>query len=177
MGSSERELVTFFRTKIDPNTQPELARKAIESRKKVSSETGYVMKFGERSHRALTVYDAYELGGKGYPVSESVLDSLPAYIRAELERDGNVQILTHYDTAKGEFTDTSLASEPTLYELFVRIAIFLDHGLSLHESTDYLAVEELNQYSIEQWASIRGVGIDAVQGNIREAEEQLDDIL
>jgi hypothetical protein len=177
MGSSERELVTFFRTKIDPNTQPELARKAIKSRKKVSSETGYVMKFGERSHRALTVYDAYELGGKAYPVSKSVLDSLPAYIRADLERDGNVQILTHYDTAKGEFMDTSLADEPTPDELIARMGAFLDHGLSLHETMDYLAVEELGHYSVEQWASIRDVGTEAVQLNIREAEEQLGDIL
>jgi hypothetical protein len=170
-------LVTFFRTKIDPNTQPELARKAIESRKKVSSETGYVMKFGERSHRALTVYDTYELGGKGYPVSKSVLDSLPAYIRAELERDGNVQILTHYDTANSEFTDTSLADEPTPDELIARMGAFLDHGLSLHETMDYLAVEELGHYSVEQWASIRNVRPDSVLEHIRDTGEEIEDIL
>lgn len=95
MKSTERELVTLFRTKaIDPDNQPELARQMLESRTKVASETGFMMKFGERSHRAVTVYDAYDLGGQGYPVSENALESLPAYIRATLERDGVVQILT-----------------------------------------------------------------------------------
>jgi hypothetical protein len=178
MGSSERELVTLFRTEaVDPNSQPELARKILESRKKVGSETNYFMVFGERSHRALSVHDARDLGGDGYPVSETALDSLPAYVRADLERDGNVQILAHYDTAKSEFTDASLADEPTADELIIRMALFHNHGLTTHEIEDYLAVKEIGRYSDEQWASIRGVGTKAVRSNIREAEEQLGDIL
>lgn len=174
MGSTERELVTLFRTKtVDPDSQPELARTLLESRTKVSSETGYMMKFGERSHRAFTVFDAYDLGGEGYPVSESALDSLPAYIRATLERDGVVQILTHYDTAESEFTDISLADEPTSEELIARMALLLGRGLSLHETVDYLVVKELDHYAAEQWASIRGVGVEAVRTNVREAQEQL----
>ena len=73
MASADRELITLFRTRaVDPDTQPELARTLLESRTQVASETGYMMKFGERSHRAFTVFDAYELGGQGYPVSESL---------------------------------------------------------------------------------------------------------
>jgi hypothetical protein len=177
MESADRELITLFETKaVDPNTQPELARQMLESRTKVTSETGYMMKFGERSHRALSVYDAYDLGGQGYPVSESALDSLPAYIRANLERDGNVQILARYDTENSGFTDTSLASEPTPDELIARMALFLSQGLSLHETIDYLAVEELGHYSAEQWASIRNVGLGAVRSNVRHASEVIGDI-
>jgi hypothetical protein len=177
MRSTERELITLFETKaVDPDTQPELARQMLESRTKVASETGYMMKFGERSHRALTVYDAYDLGGQGYPVSETALDSLPAYIRANLERDGNVQILTRYDTENSEFTGTSLASEPTPEEFIVRMALFLDQGLSLHETVDYLVVEELEQYSAEQWASIRGVGIEAIRSNTRHTSEKISEL-
>jgi hypothetical protein len=48
MESTERELVTFYRTKpIDPDSQPELARSFLESRTQVASETGYVMVFGD----------------------------------------------------------------------------------------------------------------------------------
>ena len=174
MGSAERELITLFETRaVDPDNQPDLARQLLESRTKVASETGFMMKFGERSHRAFTVYDAYDLGGDGYPVSESALDSLPAYICAALERDGVVQILTHYDTAESEFTDVSLANEPTPDELIARVALLLGHGLSLHETVDYLVVKELDQYSAEQWASIRSVGVEAVRTNVREAQEQL----
>ena len=177
MGSAERELITLFETTaVDPDTQPELARQMLESRTKVASETGYMMKFGERSHRAVTVYDAYDLGGQGYPVSENALDSLPAYIRANLERDGSVQILAQYDPENSEFTNTSLASEPTPDELIARMAVFLNRGLSLHETIDYLVVEELEQYSAEQWASVRGVGVEAVRSNSRHTSEKIGDL-
>jgi len=135
-----------------------------------------MMKFGERSHRAVTIYDAYDLGVQGYPVSETALDSLPAYIRADLERDGHVQVLAYYDTETGEFTGVSLASEPTSDELIARMALFLSQGLSLHETIDYLAVDELDHYSDEQWASIREVGVGAVRSNIRRANEMIDNI-
>ena len=178
MASADRELITLFQTRaVDPDTQPELARTLLESRTQVASETGYMMKFGERSHRAFTVFDAYELGGQGYPVSESALDSLPAYVLANLERDDVVQILAHYDTDKGAFVDTSLAGEPTPDELIARMALFLGQGLSLHETVDYLAVEELDHYTDEQWASIRRVGTEAVRSNIRQAGERLQDTL
>jgi biotin operon repressor len=42
MASTERELITLFRTKgIDPDSQPKLARQFLESRTKVASETNY----------------------------------------------------------------------------------------------------------------------------------------
>ena len=178
MASADRELITLFRTRaVDPDTQPELARTLLESRTQVASETGYMMKFGERSHRAFTVFDAYELGGQGYPVSETALDSLPAYVLANLERDGVVQILATYDTDESAFRETSLAGEPTPDELIARMALFLGRGLSLHETVDYLAVEELDHYTAEQWASIRRVSTEAVRSNIRQAGERLRDSL
>ena len=133
-----------------------------------------MMKFGDAVQQSLTVYDVLSLPGQSYPVSQTAYESLPAYIRARLERDRVVQILAHYD-ADGRFTESSLADEPTPDELIARIASLLGQGLSLHAVIDYLAVADHDQYTPAQWATIRGVGTEAVRANVRTAREHLSD--
>lgn len=70
------DFITIFRTgSVDPEENPELADKLLESRTQVASETGYMMKFGDQSHSALTPFDIVTLPGQSYPVPESALDS------------------------------------------------------------------------------------------------------
>lgn len=174
MGRSDRELVTLFHTRtIDAQDQPALAQALLETRSNLSSTTGYMMKFGDAAHQLLTVYDVLSLPGQSYPVSQTAYDSLPPYIQAMLERDDVVQILTHYDSTDGIFTETSLADEPDPDELIERVASLLGHGLSLHEAIDYLAVADRDQYPPAQWATIRGVGTEAIRANVRTARESL----
>lgn len=173
MGKSGRQLITFFRTEgIDPDTQPKLAREVLETRTKLTSETSFMMVFGEQHHREVSTYAAYDLGGERYPVSQSAFDSLPPYIRATLERDGAMQILGRYDPDNGEFTDVVPADKPTPEELVDWIAANIGNGLSLHEAVDYLAVEVLDQYTEEEWATVREVGSKAVRSNVLRAEEK-----
>jgi hypothetical protein len=172
MGKSGRQLITFYQTEaINPDTQPRLARRLLEKRTKLTSETGFMMVFGERDHRGISDYAAYDLGGDSYPVSKKTFDSLPPYIRVTLERDGKMQILARYDSDSGKFADVLPADKPTPEELAEWIAANIGNGLSLHEAVDYLIVEEFDHYSEEQWASIRGVSPEAIRSNIRHAEE------
>jgi hypothetical protein len=176
MGQHNRELVTLFDTRaVDAQDQPALAQALLETRSNLSSTTGYMMKFGDAAQQSLTVYDVLSLSGQSYPVSQSAYDSLPPYIRATLERDGVVQILTHYDSTDSIFTKSTLADEPEPAELIARIARLLGHGLSLHEAIDYLAIADRDQYTPAQWATIRGVGTEAVRANVRTARERLSD--
>ena len=173
MGKSGRQLITLFRTEaIDPDNQPELAREVLETRTKLTSETGFMMVFGEQHHRQVSTHTANALGGDPYPVSQSAFDSLPPYIRGTLMRDGSMQILARYDPNAGEFADVWPADEPTPEELVDWVAVNIGNGLSLHEAVDYLAVEELDQYSEEQWATIREVSTEAIHSNVRHAEEE-----
>jgi hypothetical protein len=174
MDQHNRELVTLFSTRaVDAQEQPALAQALLETRSNLSSTTGYMMKFGDAAQQSLTVYDVLSLPGQSYPVSQSAYDSLPPYIRTTLERDGVVQILTHYDATDGIFTESTLADEPAPGELIARIASLLGHGLSLHEAVDYLAVADREQYTPAQWATIRGVGTEAIRSNVRTAHERL----
>jgi hypothetical protein len=176
MGQSNRNLVTLFSTStIDAQAQPALAQALLETRSNLSSTTGFMMKFGDAVQQSLTVYDALALPGQTYPVSQTAYESLPPSIRAMLERDGVVQILTHYDSTDSRFTQSSLADEPAPEALIARIARLLDHGLSLHEAIDYLAVADREQYTPAQWATIRGVGTEAVRANVRTGRERLTD--
>lgn len=172
MGKSDRQLVTLFQVEdIDPDTQPELARKLLKNRTKLTSETGFMMVFGEQHHRKVSTYAAYDLGGDSYPVSQSAFDSLPPYIRATLDRDETAQILARYDPDIGEFIDISPADRPAPEEDLINwIATHIEDG-SLHEAIDYLAVERLDEYSEEQWASIREVNPKAIRSNIRSVKE------
>lgn len=174
MGQSNRDLVTLFNTRtIDAQDQPALAQALLETRSNLSSTTGYMMRFGDPVQQSLTVYDVLSLPGQSYPVSATAYESLPPYIRATLERDGIVQILTHYDSTDGIFTESSLVEEPEPGELIARVASLLGHGLSLHEAIDYLAVADREQYTPAQWATIRGVGTEAIRSNVRTAREHL----
>jgi hypothetical protein len=173
MGKSNRQLITLFEAKdIDPDTQPKLARKLLENRTKLTSETGFMMVFGERNHRKVSTYAAYDLGGDSYPVSQSAFNSLPPYVRATLNRDETAQILAQYDPDIGEFVDISPTDRPAPEEdLIDWIATHIEDGLSLHEAIDYLAVEKLDKYSEEQWASIREVRTRAIRSNVRSVKE------
>ena len=172
MVKSGRQLVTLYREKeVDPDTHPKLARELQENRTQLTSETGFMMVFGDRRHRNVSPFAAYDLGGDSYPVSEPAFDSLPSYIQATLERDGTLQILAHYDPDSGEFVNVILADKPTPGEFIEWIAMNMSHGLSLHETIDYLAVEEFGCYSEEQWASIREVSTEAIHSNVRQAQD------
>ena len=174
MVESGRQLVTFYREEIDPDTHPKLAQELQENRTQLTSETGFMMVFGNQMHRNMSSFAAYDLGGDSYPVSEAALDSLPAHIQAALERDGTHQILAHYDPDSGEFVDVMSADKPTPDEFIEWIAMNMSQGLSLHETLDYLAVEELERYSEEQWASIREVSTEAIHSNIRQARDRIE---
>jgi hypothetical protein len=174
MGQHNRELVTLFGTRaVNAQEQPAIAQALLKTRSNLSSTTGYMMKFGDLSQQSLTVYDVLSLPGQSYPVSVTAYESLPPYIRATLERDSVVQILTHYDSTDSIFTESSLVDEPEPGELIARIASLLGHGLSLHEAVDYLAVADREQYTPAQWATIRGVGTEAIRSNVRTAREHL----
>ena len=171
MVKSGRQLVTFYEVEeIDPETHPKLTQDLREHRTQLSSETGFMMIFGDRRHRNVSIFAAYDLGGDSYPVSKDAFESLPPYLRATLERDGALQILAHYDPDTGEFAGVLPANKPTPEEFVEWIAMNLENGLSLHEAVDYLAVEKLNCYSEDQWASIREVNSEAIHSNIRQVK-------
>lgn len=172
MAKSGRQLVTFCRAEeFDPDANPKLVREVLEKRTQLTSESGFMMVFGEPRHRHVSARTSFILGDNSYPVSEVTYNSLPAYIRAELERDGEIQVLAQYYPDTGEFEDVILPDEPEPDDLFECIALHMDKGLSLHQTIDYLAVEITKTYSDDEWATVREVSTDAIKSNIEVAKE------
>jgi hypothetical protein len=70
------------------------------------------MEFGDISHRGLTPFDVASLHDvPAYPLPHAALESLPAHVRADLERDGAIQLFAVYDRDAHEFEDVALAWE------------------------------------------------------------------
>lgn len=86
----DRGFLTNLRTgSVDRDDYPALAEHLLEGRTQLASETGYLMKFGDVSHRGLTPFDvASPHDVPAYPLARAALESLPAHVRANLERDG-----------------------------------------------------------------------------------------
>jgi nitric oxide reductase NorQ protein len=81
----------------EPVGEPRYRSEGLEP-DELASETGYLMKFGDVSHRGLTPFDVASLHNvPAYPLPEAALESLPAHVRADLERDGAVQMIAVYD--------------------------------------------------------------------------------
>lgn len=106
--TDQYDVITMFATaEIDPDERPELAAALQESRTQVTSQTGYLMRFGDATHRDLTVFDVVSLPIQSYPVSESAFASLPARVRERLADVGGVQIVAKYDPDEGVFQDVA----------------------------------------------------------------------
>ncbi|WP_255152708.1 hypothetical protein [Halorarius halobius] len=172
-SSGGRDFVTIFKTgSVDRDDYPELTEHLLEGRTQLASETGYLMKFGDVSHRGLTPFDVASLHDvPAYPLPHPALESLPAHVRADLEQDGAVQMFASYDRESHQFEDVVLAWEEQ--EFLERIAELIAGDLSLHEAVDWTVVEEAGRYTVAQWADIRGVTEDAVRSNINSAREKL----
>lgn len=156
---------------IDEDEHPELVEEILESRTQPGSQTGYMMRFGDLEHRGLNPFDVISLPGKSYPVSESALDSLPAFVRANLEQDGSVQIIANYDPDEGIFSDVSFKWEER--STIDRIAELMGMGRSLHEAVDWIVVEEEEAFTLAQWADIRGVTDEAIKTSLRTVRRAL----
>lgn len=105
-GRIEYDVITLFATvEVDPEQRPGLAEALRESRTQLSSQTSYLMRFGDASHRELTVFDVVSLPIKSYPVSESAYASLPDRVREQLQDVGAVQIVADYDSEASVFRD------------------------------------------------------------------------
>jgi hypothetical protein len=130
------------------------------------------MKFGDVSHCGLTPFDVASFHDvPAYPLPEAALESLPAHVRADLERDGTVQMFAVYDRDQHQFEDIALAWEEQ--DFLERIAELVAGDCSLHEAVDWTVVEEAERYTGAQWAAIRDVTEDAVRSNVNSAQEKL----
>ena len=172
-SGGDRDFVTIFKTgSVDRADYPDLAEHLLEGRTQLASETGYLMKFGDVSHRGLTPFDVASLHDvPAYPLPEAALESLPAHISADLERDGAVQMFAVYDREHHRFEDVALAWEEQ--DFLERIAELVAGDCSLHEAVDWIIVEEAGRYTVAQWAAIRDVTEDAVHSNVNSAREKL----
>lgn len=172
-SDGDRDFVTIFKTgSVDRDDYPELAEHLLEGRTQLAAETGYLMKFGDVSHQGLTPFDVASLHDvPAYPLPEAALESLPAHVRADLERDGAVQLFATYDREEHGFGDVALAwAEQDFLE---RIAELVASDCSVHEAIDWVVVEEAERYTLSQWARIRGVTEEAIRSNINSAREKL----
>jgi hypothetical protein len=165
--------VTIFKTgSVDRDQYPDVAEGLLEGRTQLASETGYLMVFGDESHRGLTAFDVASLRTvQAYPLPKPALESLPAHVRADLEQQGSVQVFAEYDRESHQFTKVRLAWEDQ--DFIERVAELVAGDLSLHEAVDWVIVEEAERYSEPQWANIRDVTVDAVRSNINDAREKL----
>jgi hypothetical protein len=172
-SNGDRDFITVFKTgSVDRDDYPDLAEHLLEGRTQLASETGYLMKFGDVSHRGLTPFDVASLHDvPAYPLPKSALESLPAHVRADLEQNGAVQMFASHDREQHRFEDVALAWEEQ--EFLERIAEQIAGDLSLHEAVDWTVVEEAERYTVAQWADIRGVTEDAVRSNVNSAREKL----
>jgi hypothetical protein len=169
----ERDFITIFKTgSVDRDDYPDLAELLLEGRTQLASETGYLMKFGDVSHRGLSPFDVASLHDvPAYPLPEAALESLPAHVRADLDSEGAIQMFAHYDRENHQFEDVALAWEEQ--DFLERIAELVAGDCSLHEAVDWTVVEEAQRYTTAQWADIRGVTESAVRSNVNAAREKL----
>jgi hypothetical protein len=172
-NNGDRAFITVFKTgSVDRDDYPDLAEHLLEGRTQLASETGYLMKFGDVSHRGLTPFDVASLHDvPAYPLPKTALESLPAHVRADLEQNGAVQMFGSYDREQHRFEAVALAWDEQ--EFLERIAELVAGDCSLHEAVDWTVVEEAERYTIAQWAYIRGVTEDAVRSNVNSAREKL----
>jgi hypothetical protein len=164
-NNGDRAFITVFKTgSVDRDDYPDLAEHLLEGRTQLASETGYLMKFGDVSHRGLTPFDVASLHDvPAYPLPKTALESLPAHVRADLEQNGAVQMFGSYDREQHRFEAVALAWDEQ--EFLERIAELVAGDCSLHEAVDWTVVEEAERYTIAQWAYIRGVTEDAIPSN------------
>jgi hypothetical protein len=172
-SGSGQDFVTIFKIgSVDRDDYPDLAELLLEGRTQLASETGYLMKFGDVSHRGLTPFDVASLHDvPAYPLPQTAIESLPAHVRADLEQDGAVQMFASYDRESHRFEDVTLAWEEQ--DFLERLAELVAGDLSPHEAVDWIIVEEAERYTLEQWVGIRAVTADAVRSNVNAAREKL----
>lgn len=113
----------------------------LEARTTIGGEPGYAMKFVERYHSWLTVFDVVSLPGESYPVPQTALDSLPPLARALLEREGMIQFRGSDDADEQVFETVTLEwSDQTPLD---RLAELTDADLSVHEATGSEANQQM----------------------------------
>jgi hypothetical protein len=172
-SESGQDFVTIFQTgSVDRDEFPDLATSLLEGRTQLAAETGYLMKFGNVSHRSLTPFDVASLQDvPAYPLPKTALDSLPANVRADLEQTGAIQMFAQYNRDDHHFEDVALVWEDQ--DFLERISELVAGDLSLHEAVDWTVVEEAERYTISQWARIRDVSEEAIRSNVNSAREKL----
>lgn len=150
------------------------------ARTSLTSESEYMMRFaGDEEYRVLNAFDILSLPQlTSYPVRDDTLESLPATLRAELERTGIVQLRCAY--LNGEFFGAKLGWEsedeidaPQWFAKLVR------EGVSPTAALDYYMVEIAGDGENEEnhspgtWAKSRGVTKEAVSKSIRDVKNKL----
>lgn len=74
-SDGDRDFVTIFKIgSVDRNDYPELAEHLLAGRTQLAPETGYLMRFGDVSHRGLTTFDVASLHDvPAYPLPGAAL--------------------------------------------------------------------------------------------------------
>jgi hypothetical protein len=171
--SSRPDCITIYRvSQIESSSNPNLANKLEESRTQASSETGFMMRFDDPDCLRLNVFDVVEMPGESYPVPRSALESLPAHIQADLEREDVVQLEADYDSASGEFVGPKLHAEDKPFAYRASELMEFD-GVSFLQAADYIIVEERDNFSLDEWREVREVSKSGLQKSIRSVESAL----
>lgn len=135
----DRAYITIHEVaRMNPNEEPKLSRELMQSRTQASSETGYMMRFGDERHSRLTPFDVVQLTGKSYPVPRMALESLPSYVRAQLDQDGAVQVIAEYDSEDGVFKNISLDWDDRSFIEHTVELMALSDDVSFLKAADYV---------------------------------------
>jgi len=144
----------------------------------LTTETSYFMHFiPDAEYRNLSAFDIASLPqNTAYPVSQTTLNSLPAWALSELREKGHLKIKARYNKEKGEFSQVhegwNTSTNP--YDRILKLAEQLD-GDILH-AVYYLAnkngSKELSDP--EAIANLRGIKPESVEDAIAKVEKQID---
>lgn len=146
---------------------------------KLQIETGYVMHFVEDDFTDLPIYDIINIPDiPCYSVSQSALESLPAWAQTKLEQQGHLKCSGEYDRTSKEFReirpgwdDQARSGADVLAEMIEEY-----DGELLARPVYYF----LSQYASDEYADpgaiaeLRGIQESSVESEIRKASEQLD---
>lgn len=189
-------IVIYKATQIDGSKHGRIASELIDDRENKSnyeydprengartsltSESEYMMRFArDEDYRELNAFDILTLPQlTSYPVREETLDSLPATLRAELERTGIVQLRCVY--MNGEIYGAKLGwEESDSVEAPEWFAKLVTEGVSPTAALDYYMVEIAGEGENEEnhttstWAKSRGVSREAVNKSLRDVRSKL----
>lgn len=190
-------IVIYKATQVDGSEHGRIASELIDDRENKSSfdfdpqkngartsltsSSGYMMRFArDEEYRELNAFDMLTLPQlTSYPFPQETLESLPATIRAELERTGIVQIRCIYHDsevygAKLGWEESENIETPEWFSKLV------NEGVSPTAALDYYMVEIAGEgeheenHTRETWAKARNVTTEAVNKSIRDVKSKID---